>query len=93
MPGTLRERTIEKLVEAFGDPQVLPTPDGKLYRWVFKASGGDTIRLTLDSPEFNDLAHLVISDPKSVPRVTSVTMRMEDEVDAVIRSVTERLGR
>jgi hypothetical protein len=93
MGRTFRERATDRFIAAFGEPAVSPTPDGPLFRWILKAADGTTVRLTLDSPEFPDMAHIVVSDPKAVPRVASLSMRTLEETEAIIGQIRERLER
>jgi hypothetical protein len=82
----LRDKALEKLVAAFGEPERIPVRGGTIYRWTLERQYGLHMYVTLDSPERPDLAHLIVSDPKSTAAdpVVSIAMWTLPEVDAVI---------
>jgi hypothetical protein len=89
-PGrAFRERALERLVAKLGPPEVVPVTPGALYRWILRRPHGLDMYITLDSPEIPDLAHLIVSDPRSgaADPVASITMHTLAEVDAVIDRV------
>lgn len=53
------------------------------------------MHITLDSPELPQIAHLIVSDPRSGPvdPVVSLTMRTLPEVEAVIQRLLEQWRR
>lgn len=81
-----REQALARLTAAFGKPTVVQVAEGEIYRWVLARPFGVDLHVTLDSPEFPDLAHLIVSDPKAGPLdpIASLTMRTLPEVDAVV---------
>jgi hypothetical protein len=86
--GSLRDYAAEVFTDAFGEPERFRTVDGTLYRWV--AKGADrTIRITLDSPEFPDVAHILISDTRAAVRLSAETCRTRDDVAALLRKLRE----
>jgi hypothetical protein len=89
---TLRGFAVEQLTTAFGEPERLQTVYGLLYRWRLKSSDESTIRLTLDSPEFTNVAHLLISDPGAVIRLAAETCRTEGELLEVIAQIRSKLA-
>lgn len=80
----LREFAAARFTEAFGEPEKFRTIDGTLFRWTIVCEDGRKIRITLDSPEFPDLAHFLISDTKAAIRLTAETARTEDDVVALL---------
>ena len=90
-----RQRALGRLVAAFGDPEVLRSEAGALYRWVLRRAHRMDMYITLDSPEMPDMAHLIVSDPKAggAEPVASLTMRTIEEVDAVIGKLREQWER
>jgi hypothetical protein len=90
-----RERARMHLVEAFGEPEVLQTSNGPLYRWVLRRKHGVDahVYVTLDSPEMPDIAHVLVSDPaaRTIEKITSRTMRTMEEVDALIKTIRNEL--
>jgi hypothetical protein len=84
----LREFAAAAFTEAFGEPERFRSVDGTLYRWMVKHPGR-TIRITLDSPEFPDLAHFLISDTKAQLRVAAETCRTRDDVLALLERLRE----
>jgi hypothetical protein len=84
--GSLRDFAAAKFTEAFGEPERFRTMDGTLYRWVVKRSD-QIIRITLDSPEFPDTAHFLISDNKATIRLAAETCRTRDDVLALLESL------
>jgi hypothetical protein len=85
----LREFAATTFIEAFGEPEKFRTIDGTLYRWILKCAGGRKVRVTLDSPEFPDLAHFLISDNKAVVRLTAETARTRGDVLALLERLRE----
>lgn len=81
----LREFAAGLFTEAFGEPEKFRTIDGTLYRWVFRCRDGRKMRVTLDSPEFPELAHFLISDTKATVRLVAETSRTEEDVQALLR--------
>lgn len=87
----LREYAARAFTEAFGEPEQHMTADGILFRWRLGSADGQTIRITIDSPEFPTMAHILISDPIAVVRLSAETCRTESEVEALIRQLKARL--
>jgi hypothetical protein len=86
---SFRQQVVGRFVSVFGEPQTIPTIDGPLYRWVIPARDGSTLRLTIDSPEFPGLAHVLISDARNMSNpVGTNTIRTLAEVDVIRRSDT-----
>lgn len=90
-----RERALDRLIAAFGDPERIPAEAGILYRWVLRRPHGLDLYITLDSPEMPEIAHLIVSDPRSgvVDPVVSLTMRTLPEVDAVVEKLRQQWQR
>ena len=87
-----RQQALERLMGALGEPEVIKVSGGEMYRWVLKRPHNLHMYLTLDSPELPDIAHLIVSDPRSraADPVVSLTMRTLPEVDAVVKKVIEQ---
>ena len=82
----LREQTREMFTAAFGEPEKMPTVDGILFRWIVKCEGR-TVRITLDSPEFPELAHFLISDTRAVVRLAAETCRSREDVEQLLDQI------
>jgi hypothetical protein len=87
----LRDQAAQIFIEAFGEPERLNTVDGIVYRWRLDAADGDTIRITLDSPEFPNSAHFLVSDPKALIRLAAQACSTKAEVLSVRDQITRRL--
>lgn len=94
MAELFRDVALRLLTEAFGEPAVIKTAEGPVYRWKLERPGRPHMALyvTLDSPEMPDLAHIMISDPnpEAPEPLTSVVMRTAPEVKAGIALVRAR---
>lgn len=84
---SFREQSLTTIVEAFGAPEEIPLSAGKIYRWTLRRDGGVNVYVTLDSPEFPHIAHLLVADlAHAAGPIASLTMRTMEEVrDAVQR--------
>lgn len=92
-PRPLREYAAAIFTEAFGEPEQFRTTDGTLFRWVVPTNSGDKLRITLDSPEFPEMAHFLLSDPKAATRLMAETCRTEGDVRALLDQLLERIAR
>lgn len=88
---SFRDQAVSSFEDAFGPPQIVQTVDGPLFRWVLRSSDGSHIRITIDSPEFPQIAHVLVSDRTAAQLVTSSTLREMDEVYELIRRLRDRL--
>jgi hypothetical protein len=81
---------VARLTAAFGLPREIPAGEGMLfYRWLLRRADGDSIYLTVDSPERTDIAHVLVSDPRQeIDPVASLTIRTMPEVEATIEKIT-----
>ena len=88
-----REEALALLVQAFGRPAVVPSPEGDIYRWKLERPGQShvAIYVTLDSPEQPDLAHIMISHPGHPEPITPIVMHTRAEVEAAIALVKARV--
>ncbi len=85
----LRDFAAAAFIEAFGEPEKFRTVDGTLYRWVLMCRDGRKLRITLDSPEFPDLAHFLISDTRAAVRLAAETARTEEDVRLLLARLRE----
>ncbi|MBC7833693.1 MAG: hypothetical protein H7Y88_01150 [Phycisphaerales bacterium] len=92
MPS-FRDQVASLFTEAFGDPAILDTESGPLFRWKLGRANGLHVYVTLDSPEMPSLAHVIISDPGSggVDPVQSVVMRTMAEAVSVLAKLQLQL--
>ncbi len=92
-PKTLREQVIEKFIAAFGEPEVASFTPGKIYRWFLRRDSpyAMAMYLTIDSPEFPDMAHVLISDGAAHQAEPLTTASMYTLADADL--LIERLIR
>jgi hypothetical protein len=87
IPKVFREQVIDLFYEAFGEAEVSVIKAGKLYRWSLpRGPYSIGMFITIDSPEYTDIAHIMISDADShqVEPVVAVTVRTLAEAKAVI---------
>jgi hypothetical protein len=95
-PEHFRAETVKKLKAAFGQPEVSKVASGEIYRWTLKRGVNEiSMFITLDSPEFTDMAHIMISDGSAyqIEPVVAVTVRTQAEVDALIERIFKQLRR
>jgi hypothetical protein len=60
---TFRQQVIDKFIAAFGEPEVAVFTPGKIYRWcLLRGPHAMSMFITIDSPEFPEMAHVLISD-------------------------------
>jgi hypothetical protein len=66
IPKVFREQVIDLFYEAFGEAEVSIIKAGKLYRWSLpRGPYSIGMFITIDSPEYTDIAHIMISDADS----------------------------
>lgn len=87
----LRDIATAMFIKAFGEPERLQTVEGTVYRWRLDTADGDTIRITLDSPEFPSSAHFIISDAQALIRLAAQSCSTVEEVQAILEQITQRL--
>jgi hypothetical protein len=84
---TYRDKVIAMLIDAFGEPEVSSVQSGNIYRWTLhRGPYGISMFITIDSPEYEDIAHVMISDAAhhQVEPVVSVTTTTIEEAKALI---------
>lgn len=86
---TFRDRALDRMRAKLGEPRPIPTGEGRFfYRWILERPHGLSIYVTLDSPEIQHLAHLLVSDPRAaVNPIQTITMRTFEEVDEAVKAV------
>ena len=92
MAESLREFAAAAFGRAFGEPERLRSSDGTLYRWRIDCADGRKVRVTLDSPEFPDMAHFLISDTKAAMLLAAETCRTRDDVLALLKRLEDARG-
>lgn len=87
---TFRDAVIERLQAEFGQPEVSPVRSGNLYRWTLhRGPYGVSMFITIDSPEFEDIAHIMISDGArhQIEPVVALTVRTMPETEKLIEQI------
>jgi hypothetical protein len=82
-----RDQVVEKFQKAFGKPEAINTSTGNIFRWVLQRGQYEmSVIITIDSPEFTDMGHIMISDGchSQIEPVVAVTVHTHAEVDALI---------
>jgi hypothetical protein len=91
--GSFREQVVKKFFAAFGDAEVVTVESGNLYRWTLRRGPYSvSMFVTLDSPEREDIAHVMISDSahQQVEPVVAVTVYTLNEADALIDRIIKQ---
>jgi hypothetical protein len=90
---TFREQVIDKFIAAFGEPEVAKFTPGKIYRWcLLRGPYAMSMFITIDSPEFPDMAHVLISDGalhQAEPLVTASVYTLAD-ADLLIERIRKQ---
>lgn len=87
-----REWAARQLRSALGEPEVLATAAGDVYRWTLRRDGREPMYVTLNSPELPELAHVIYTDPemlRSDPIISRIT-RTEPEFLVALHDIRER---
>ena len=94
-PLALRQVALARLSEAFGQPCDIPVGGGEsIYRWLYLRAPDRSIYVTLNCPEAESVAHIVVSDPSHATEpVTSLTLHTAQEVDDAITEIERRWPR
>jgi hypothetical protein len=90
---TVRAHVIEMFRAAFGEPEVTTVKSGDIFRWTLsRGRKAMPMFITVDSPEFPHLAHILISDGSAhqVEPVVALRMYTRGEAEAVIRGITRQ---
>ena len=59
---TFRQRAFELMRAALGEPEISRVASGDMYRWTLTRAFDLNFYVTMDSPEREDLAHIMLSD-------------------------------
>ncbi|HYD01945.1 MAG TPA: hypothetical protein VEB22_12025 [Phycisphaerales bacterium] len=90
--NTFRQQVFERLKLALGEPETSRVQAGELYRWTLPRPYDVNMYVTMDSPEFKDLAHIMVSDGprfQSKPLVSFIVYTLEEADDLVERIVKQ----
>jgi hypothetical protein len=90
-----REWAARQLRSALGEPEVLATTVGDVYRWTLRREGKEPLYVTLNSPELPELAHVIYTDPEMLRAdpITSRITRTEPEFLTTLHDIRECWGR
>lgn len=94
-PLTFRDKALAFFRAHLGEPYEWEEPPGFTYRWVVRRAERPTMHIyvTLNSPEFANIAHILIADPCAPEdgRLESLTLRREEEFEGVMAMIRARL--
>ena len=92
-PKSLRDQVIEKFVATLGKPEITEVKLGQIYRWTLDRGGRYmNVYVTVDSPEFPHLAHIMVSDGAShqVNPIETFTVFTHDEADTLLERIVRQ---
>jgi hypothetical protein len=90
---TFREQVIDKFIAAFGEPEVGEFTPGKIYRWcLLRGPYAMSMFITIDSPEFPEMAHVLISDGAAhqAEPLAAVSVYTLPDADLLIQRITKQ---
>ena len=93
-PLTVRQQVFEKLRAALGEPEVSMVRSGSFYRWTLRRPYEMNLYVTMDSPEREDLGHIMLSDgPKHQDEpVVDFTLYTLEEADGLLERIMKQWG-
>lgn len=92
---SIRHQIFEMLKAALGEPEVSTVRSGKLYRWTLTRHNDVNMYITMDSPEREDLAHIMISDSEkrqSKPIESTIVYTL-DQAEKLIQHILSQWRR
>jgi hypothetical protein len=89
MDKTIRQQIFERMKAGLGVPEVAKVRAGELYRWSLVRPDDLTLYVTMDSPERDDFAHVMLSDGTKYQAnaIESLMLYTTEEADMLVARI------
>ena len=90
---SFRQKVIDKFIAALGEPETATVSSGTLYRWVLQRGPyAMSMFITIDSPEFPEMAHVLISDgvAHAGEPLVAVSVYTLDDADVLLKRIIDQ---
>lgn len=86
---TIRQQILKRMTEALGEAEISSVRSGDLYRWSLERHDDLTFYVTVDGPEHQDFAHILLSDGTryQANAIESVIVYDLEQTDALITRI------
>lgn len=91
--GSIRDQIIAIFCEALGEPEISETNRGSMYYWTLKRGRYEvSMYVTIDSPEWPDMAHVLVSDSQQFQTdpVVSITVYTIEEARELVKRILKQ---